>query len=107
MKLTGLPPGPRGMVKIAVTFELGAECLLTVTARDLHSNRQVKALMSTRDSAEAVKKKLATEGDGKAAATRPPAGAAAPAPKAPSAEPARPSGFGGFFRRLFGRGEGR
>src|SRR6266545_4821181 len=30
LRLTGLPPGPRGMVKIAVTFELGAECLLTV-----------------------------------------------------------------------------
>jgi molecular chaperone DnaK len=108
VKLTGLPPGPRGMVKIAVGFELGAECLLTVTARDLHSNRQVKAVMSTRDSAEAVKKKLAAEGgDGKAAAARPPAGAAAPAPRASSAEPASPSGFGGFFRRLFGRGEGR
>jgi molecular chaperone DnaK len=45
--LTGLPPGPRGMVKIAVTFELGAECLLTVTAREMHTQRQVSVRMST------------------------------------------------------------
>jgi molecular chaperone DnaK len=46
--LTGLPPGPRGMVKIAVTFELGAECLLTVTAREMHTQRQVSVRMSTK-----------------------------------------------------------
>ncbi|HYQ80768.1 MAG TPA: TIGR02266 family protein, partial [Anaeromyxobacteraceae bacterium] len=59
VKLAGLPAGPRGMVKLAVTFELGAEALLTVTARELNSGRQVQAVMSTRDSPEAVRKKLA------------------------------------------------
>jgi len=106
VKLTGLPPGPRGMVKIAVGFELGAECLLTVTARDLHSNRHVRAVMSTRDSVEAVKKKLAAAGgDGKAAAARAPAAAAVKAETAARAAPARRPGLGGLFRRLFGRGE--
>jgi molecular chaperone DnaK len=47
LALTGLPPGPRGMVKIGVTFELGAECLLTVTAREMHTQRQVSVHMST------------------------------------------------------------
>jgi molecular chaperone DnaK len=42
VKLAGLPAGPRGMVKLAVTFELGAESLLTVTARELHSGRQAR-----------------------------------------------------------------
>ncbi|HYS82492.1 MAG TPA: Hsp70 family protein [Anaeromyxobacteraceae bacterium] len=47
--LEGLPPGPRGMVKIAVTLELGAECLLTVTARELATNRAVRATLSARE----------------------------------------------------------
>ncbi|HYG68574.1 MAG TPA: Hsp70 family protein, partial [Anaeromyxobacteraceae bacterium] len=41
LTLADLPPGPRGMVKIAVTFEVGAESLLTVTARELNTNREV------------------------------------------------------------------
>jgi molecular chaperone DnaK len=47
LSLTDLPPGPRGMVKISVTFELGAECLLSVTARELHTQRQVSVVLST------------------------------------------------------------
>jgi molecular chaperone DnaK len=110
VKLTGLPAGPRGMVKIAVGFELGGECLLTVTARDLHSNRQVKAVMSTRDSAEAVRKKLGAEGGNGQAAAKGPAAAAAPSAKpAPPATsgPATRGGLGGLLRRIFGRGETR
>ena len=89
VRLAGLPSGPRGMVKLAVTFDLGAEALLTVTARELNSGRQVQAVMSTRDSPEAVKKKLAPQGDGQAAA----------APRA-----AAPAGRRtGLLGRLFGR----
>jgi molecular chaperone DnaK len=47
LSLTDLPPGPRGMVRISVTFELGAECLLSVTARELHTQRQVSVVLST------------------------------------------------------------
>jgi molecular chaperone DnaK len=104
VKLSGLPAGPRGMVKIAVGFELGAECLLTVTARDLNSNRQVKAVMSTRDGPESARKTPPAEGgDGRAAAEAAPA-ASPVAPVEPPA-PATRSGLGGFIRRLFGRGE--
>jgi len=49
VRLDGLPRGPRGMVKISVTFELGAECLLTVTARELATNRAVRANLSARE----------------------------------------------------------
>jgi molecular chaperone DnaK len=58
VKLAGLPPGPRGMVKIAVTFELGAECLLTVTARELNTGRQVRTVLNTRERASDVQKRL-------------------------------------------------
>jgi molecular chaperone DnaK len=49
VRLDGLPAGPRGMVKIAVVLELGAECLLTVTARELNTNRVVKTTFATRE----------------------------------------------------------
>ncbi|HET6923092.1 MAG TPA: TIGR02266 family protein [Anaeromyxobacteraceae bacterium] len=88
--LADLPAGPRGMVKLAVTFELGAESLLTVTARELHSGRQVQAVMSTRDRPEALKEKPAPRGDGPGAAP----GTGAPVP---------PAGKKGLLRRLFGR----
>jgi molecular chaperone DnaK len=88
LRLAGLPAGPRGMVRIAVTFELGAECLLTVTAREQNTNRQVQAVMSAREGASAAKRRLEAEG------TEP--GAAAPAPP-----PAARSGIGGAFKRLF------
>ena len=58
LRLTGLPPGPRGMVKIALTFELGAECLLTVTAREMNTGRSVQAVLSTRDGQETMIRKL-------------------------------------------------
>jgi len=110
LRLTGLPPGPRGMVKIAVTFELGAECLLTVTARELNTGRQVRAVMSAREGPNAARRKLEQAGADPKAATgsfpvperTPPATAV---PVAAAAE--RPAGIGGFLRRLLGRDEAR
>jgi molecular chaperone DnaK len=58
LRLDGLPSGPRGMVKIAVTFELGAECLLTVTARELNTGRQVQAVLSTREGPTRARNRL-------------------------------------------------
>jgi molecular chaperone DnaK len=48
VRLDGLPRGAGGAVKIAVAFELGAECLLTVTARELSTNRAVKTTFAAR-----------------------------------------------------------
>ncbi len=102
LALTGLPPGPRGMVKIAVTFDLGAECLLTVTARELNTGRQVQAVMSTREGPSAARRRLeqgtppetamprASRANGDGAARRAPAGPGA-------------GGIGAMIRKLFGR----
>ncbi|HEY6098007.1 MAG TPA: Hsp70 family protein, partial [Anaeromyxobacter sp.] len=101
LRLEGLPSGPRGMVKIAVTFELGAECLLTVTARERNTGKQVQAVMSTREGARAAKRRLEADGaDGVPAAA-----AAQPAARP---EPAPSGGLGGVLRKVFGgKGEGR
>jgi molecular chaperone DnaK len=97
LTLTGLPPGPRGMVKIAVTFELGAEGLLTVTARELNTGRKVQAVMSAKEGPRAARRKLDEAAGADAARAQ---SGVFPAPVA-GAEPA--SGVGGFLRKLFSK----
>jgi len=102
LRLADLPAGPRGMVKIAVTFELGPECLLTVTAREINTGKQVKAVMSTREGASAAQRKLVSEGSdapGRALLQTSPA-IPVPPPQ-PAAE--RSASLGGLLRKLFGR----
>jgi molecular chaperone DnaK len=112
LRLTGLPPGPRGMVKIAVSFELGPECLLTVTARELNTGRQVRAVMSAREGPKAAQRKLEQAGADPSARTGS-FPAAVPAPDAaPAATPsptavAPAGGISGLLKRIFGRGEAR
>ncbi|BDG07268.1 TIGR02266 family protein [Anaeromyxobacter paludicola] len=127
LTLSGLPKGPRGMVKVGITFELGAECLLDVTAREIHTGRTVKTSFSMRDGVLAARKRLGVKGPAAespsmpAAAANGPAEPAASAPvdvpvtvalplpargpeAAPVAAPAtRRGGFLGLLRRLFGR----
>ncbi|ACL64958.1 2-alkenal reductase [Anaeromyxobacter dehalogenans 2CP-1] len=108
LRLEGLPPGPRGMVKIAVTFELGAECLLTVTARELNTGRKVQAVMSAREGAASARRRLEREG-APAVSTGsfpvPSPGAAGPSGDPTATGAAR--GLGGLLRRLLGRSEAR
>jgi molecular chaperone DnaK len=109
VRLSGLPAGPRGLVKIAVSFELGAECLLTVTARELNTGRKVQVVMSAKEGPAAAKRKLdAGESQGSTGvwpvATTPPGGL--PVQPAESSRPARrPCRFRRFLRRLMGRPE--
>ena len=103
LRLEGLPSGPRGMVKLAVSFELGAECLLTVTARELNTQRQVPAVLSARVGPHAAQRKL-EEGISHGAtgafpvATTPPTGALRAA--------RAPGRLRRLLDRLFGRGRG-
>jgi molecular chaperone DnaK len=91
LTVTDLPVAPRGSVKVSVTFHLSAECLLTVTARELSTGRTARAVMSTRPKAAA---------DGERTMSIPIDGED-PAPPPPQ-EPPRKRGLFGFLRRLFG-----
>jgi molecular chaperone DnaK len=103
LRLTGLPPGPRGMVKIAVTFDLGAECLLTVTARELNTGRQVQAVMSAKEGPNAARRRLEQTAADKTTGSFP-VPERTPDPVR-AAEPPRAGGLGGLLRRLFGKGD--
>ena len=124
VSLTGLPSGPRGMVKIAVTFELAAECLLTVTAREMATQRQVSVAMTTVPGPGGAARRLANGARGGApglstgvnATVTPPTPriaepAVAPAPAAPGRAAAAPAEGGerllGRLRRLFGGEDGQ
>jgi molecular chaperone DnaK len=100
LRLTGLPPGPRGMVKIAVTFELGPECLLTVTARELNTGRQVQAVMSAKEGPNAARRKLEQAGAEKAQTG---SFAVPERTSAGGSDAPRPGRVGGLLRRFFGR----
>jgi molecular chaperone DnaK len=58
LKVSGLPPGPRGSVKVTITFEVNNECILKVTAREQTSGLEVMSIFSTRDTPEEVRSKL-------------------------------------------------
>jgi molecular chaperone DnaK len=113
--LSDLPPGPRGMIKLSITFELGAECLLTVTAREMNTGRQVKASMSARRGRAALERTLSVGGLSPGQPLQTGAFPAVPPPP-PSAPPAEVAGDPavvrggvlGSLRRLFGgdAGEG-
>ncbi|HSO39428.1 MAG TPA: Hsp70 family protein, partial [Labilithrix sp.] len=45
LELSGLKPATRGEVKILVTFELDADGILNVRAKDKDTNRETKAAM--------------------------------------------------------------
>ena len=103
---TGLPSGPRGMVKIAVSFELGAECLLTVTARELNTGRQVQAVMSATGGPTAPRAGSWTTGSPRArparSRSRPPPAVACPCPGRGPADPSS-----GSCESCCGRSEAR
>ena len=92
VRLDGLPSGPRGMVKIAVGFELGAECLLTITARELQTNRAVQTSFAAR---APPARQVAPAATGEA---RPEVASASPCPRPKS-------GLLGLLSRLLGRQE--
>ncbi len=91
VKVTGLPPAPKGAVRVAVEFALGPEGILSVTARNQATGQVTAAELATRDTAEAARAKLGVTGP-----------VAAPAGSRPI-EPAARAGKPGFFQRLFGR----
>ncbi|HQR29140.1 MAG TPA: Hsp70 family protein, partial [Anaeromyxobacteraceae bacterium] len=61
VQLGGLPRGPKGSVRIAVSFELGEECLLTVRAREMGSKREVEVVFSTQGTPPEIRQRLEKE----------------------------------------------
>jgi molecular chaperone DnaK len=51
LELPGLPPRPRGDLKISVTFEIDADGILNVRAKDEETGREVTARMRLTGSA--------------------------------------------------------
>jgi molecular chaperone DnaK len=94
LRIPGLPPRPRGEIKVSVEFALGAEGLLEVIAKDLASGRTAAVKLATLDTPESLREKLAIPEPQSA-----PRGAR-PIPLAPPPSPA--PARKGIFGRLFG-----
>jgi molecular chaperone DnaK len=100
IQLTGLPRGPKGSVRIAVAFELGEECLLTVRARELTTDREVEVVFTTKGTPDEVRKRVETEAANAAAGMPSPP---VPAPTAGPRPPEHPAGLKGLWGRITGR----
>ncbi len=99
VRVPGLPPRPRGAIRVAVEFALGAEGILTVTARELAGGKITEVQFATVDTPESLRAKLQlpeppTAPKGSRPLDAHPAGRAG-APEAPRR--------GGLFGRLLGR----
>jgi molecular chaperone DnaK len=111
IQLTGLPRGSKGSVRIAVAFELGEECLLTVKARELGSGREVEVVFTTKGTPDEVKKRVEKEATYAAAGIVPLPGAggaahpgAAPHPGTTAEPPpAAAGGLKGLWSKITGR----
>ncbi|MBJ6763352.1 TIGR02266 family protein [Myxococcaceae bacterium JPH2] len=58
VRIEGLPRGPKGSVRVAVTLKLDSECVLHVEAREYSTRKEVKATLATRYSPEELQKQL-------------------------------------------------
>ncbi|MGC3998482.1 MAG: TIGR02266 family protein [Anaeromyxobacter sp.] len=100
VRVSHLPARPRGEVKVSVEFAVGAEGILTVTARELSTGQVTAAQFATLDTPESIRAKLqvpdpqaAPRGARPIDALPPPAAAGASAQKR------------GLFGKLFGKGK--
>jgi molecular chaperone DnaK len=92
VRVGGLPRRPRGEVRVSFEFEVGAEGLLTVTARELASGKTTIVKLATHDTPEALRAKLELPEEQRA-----PAGARPLDPRASQGGERK-----GLFGRLFG-----
>jgi molecular chaperone DnaK len=58
VRLEGLPKGPKGSVRVAVTIKMDAECVLFVEAREYQTRKTVRATLATRYTPEELAKQL-------------------------------------------------
>ncbi len=57
-RLEGLPKMPSGEIRVAVTFDLGADCVLSVSAKEIATGREVATQLATRGTPEEIRHRL-------------------------------------------------
>jgi molecular chaperone DnaK len=95
LKLSNLPKGARGTIKVDVSFEVNNEGLLRVSAKESTTGREAAATLLTHDTPEDVRAKMLQE-----AASAPQPIQTTP-PEQLAAVAAKQDGFFGWFKRLF------
>ena len=118
VRVAGLPPAPRGVVKIVVDFVLGNEGILSINARNLATGQVIAAELATIDTPASLRQKLrlpeapvAPRGARPLDPGRLAAGVSAELTPGPAGVPAAPPPVAeeqsrarkGFLARLFGR----
>ncbi|HEX5754442.1 MAG TPA: TIGR02266 family protein [Archangium sp.] len=68
VRLEGLPRGPKGSVRVAVTLRLDSECVLHVTAQEYSTRKEMKATLATRYTPEELRQRLGVASDAAKAA---------------------------------------
>ncbi|HYO58597.1 TIGR02266 family protein [Archangium sp.] len=68
VRLEGLPKGPKGSVRVAVTLRLDSECVLHVTAQEYSTRKEMKATLATRYTPEELRQRLGVATDAARAA---------------------------------------
>ncbi|HSP77179.1 MAG TPA: TIGR02266 family protein [Myxococcaceae bacterium] len=58
VRIDGLPKGPKGSVRVAVTLKLDAECMVHVTAVEYATRKEVRATLAARYSPEELRNQL-------------------------------------------------
>ena len=93
VRLEGLPKGPKGTVRVAVTIKLDAECVLFVEAREYTTRKMVRATLATRYTPDELRKQLKVD-----------AGAAQAAEERRGADLKERAGrFWSFLKKVVGR----
>ncbi|MGZ3458605.1 MAG: Hsp70 family protein, partial [Archangium sp.] len=68
VRLEGLPKGPKGSVRVAVTLRLDSECVLHVNAQEYSTRKEMKATLATRYTPEELRQRLGVASDAARAA---------------------------------------
>jgi molecular chaperone DnaK len=93
-RLEGLPKGPKGSVRVAVTLRLDSECVLHVNAQEYSTRKEMKATLATRYTPEELRQRLGVAKD-----------AARAAEERRGEELKERSGrFWGFLKKVVGKG---
>nr|BDT37754.1 TIGR02266 family protein [Myxococcus sp. MH1] len=93
VRIEGLPRGPKGSVRVAVTIKLDSECVLHVEAREYSTRKEVKATLATRYSPEELQKQLQVSKESVKAAEE----------RRGADLKERAGGFWGFVKKALGR----